>query len=367
MADKKATEGQVKQSQKKLKILGIETSCDETSCSVIEGQRNKIKILSNIVSSQINLHIPYGGVVPEVAARAHIENIIPTLKASLAKAKTELKNIDVFAVTCGPGLLVSLLTGVNTAKALAYVYKKPIISIHHIEAHIYANFVYTSSKLKAQSLKLPRFPLLCLVVSGGHTNLILMKGHGVYKIIGQTLDDAAGEAFDKVGNLLDLPYPGGPSVSKTAQKGNPKAFNFPRAWLSNSLNFSFSGLKTAVLYKVKKLKTKNQKLKTKTVNDLAASFQEAVIEVLVEKTLKAARQYEVRFICLAGGVASNDELRKRLTNKLQATPYKLPFFVPPKNLCTDNAAMVATAGYFHALKKDFTPWQKINPHTNALV
>ena len=352
-----------------MKILGIETSCDETSCAVIEGKGKKIKILSNIISSQINLHKKYGGVVPELAARVHIENIIPALKASLNEAKLGLKDIDAIAVTCGPGLLVSLLIGVNTAKSLAYALKKPIIPINHIEGHIYANFV--SLNHKSQILN-PKFPLLCLVVSGGHTSLILMKNHGFYKILGQTLDDAAGEAFDKVGNLLELPYPGGPWISKVAQKGNPQKYNFPRAWLGESLDFSFSGLKTAVLYEVRKLKIENSKcsvrlkisspkankLKIGTISDLAASFQEAVVEVLVEKTIKAAKDNKVTSICLSGGVAANDALRNRL--KENTKDIKKEFYVPGKILCTDNAAMIACVGYSHALKKDFTHWQKVN-------
>ncbi len=341
-----------------MKILGIETSCDETSCAVIEGkpastrsnrgEGKKIKILSNIISSQINLHKKYGGVVPEIAARAHIENIIPALKASLGEAKLGLKNIDAIAATCGPGLLVSLLIGVNTAKSLALALNKPIIPINHIEGHIYANFINST----------PKFPLLCLVVSGGHTSLILMKNHELYKILGQTLDDAAGEAFDKVGNLLELPYPGGPWISKAAHKGNPQKYNFPRAWLGESLNFSFSGLKTAVLYKTKKIGKLTPKIKA----DLAASFQEAVVEVLVKKTIKAAKDNKVRSICLAGGVAANDLLRNRL--KENTKDIKKEFYVPDKILCTDNAAMIACAGYFHALRKDFTPWHKINVDLN---
>jgi N6-L-threonylcarbamoyladenine synthase len=339
---------------KEIKILGIETSCDETSVAVIEGQNADVRILSNIISSQINLHAKYGGIVPEVAARAHIENIIPALRVSLYKAKTNLNKIDAIAVTCGPGLLVSLIIGTETAKTLAYVLKKPIIPINHIEGHIYANFVSINSKSQETKYKQPKFPLLCLVVSGGHTSLILMKDHGEYKILGQTLDDACGEAFDKVGKLLKLPYPGGPEVSKIARNGNPQKFNFPRAWLGQSLNFSFSGLKTSVLYKTKKHKKINNKLK----DNIAASFQEAAIEVLVKKTSQAAKDNKVSSICLSGGVASNDNLRMRL--KKEAKKIGIPLYIPPKILCTDNAAMIACAGYFHALKKDFTPWQKVN-------
>jgi len=341
------------------RILGIETSCDETACALIEGKEKTIKILSNIVSSQIDLHASYGGVVPEIAARAHLENILPVLKLSLNKAKIGWKDIDAIAVTIGPGLLVSLLTGIETAKTLAYIFHKPIIPINHIEGHIYANFVATNHQSLITNCS---FPLLCLVVSGGHTSLILMKNHGRYEILGETLDDAAGEAFDKVGNLLGLPYPGGPFLAKIAQKGDPQAFHLPRAWLGNSLDFSFSGLKTAVLYKIKQLKIGNSKLEIGAISDLAASCQQAIIDVLTEKTLEAARRYKTEAICLTGGVAANLELRKQLRKKCQKT--KKALFVPPPNLCTDNAAMIACAGYYHFLKKDFSPWQKIKADLN---
>ncbi len=366
--------------QGKIKILGIETSCDETSVAVVEGQKHpnnpttyQPTILSNIISSQIDLHAKYGGVVPEVAARAHMENIIPAIKAALKNAgDLTLNNIDVIAVTIGPGLMGSLLVGINTAKTLAFGLEKPIVGINHLEGHIYANFVREKSLPKAdqplaeklKDRKQNKFPLICLIVSGGHTNLVLMKEHLKYQIIGETLDDAAGEAFDKVGKLLNLPYPGGPNIEKAARKGNSKALNFPRALIKkDNLNFSFSGLKTAVLREVKNLAT--YKLKNlKTITDLAASFQAAVIDVLVEKTLAAARKYKVKTVMLAGGVAANEELKRQFNNKLQALSSKPGFLVPPKILCTDNAAMIASVEYFHFLKGDVDYWQEINVDPN---
>ncbi len=370
-----------------MKVLGIETSCDETSAAIILGQETRDKqgakkshisyhmshvtILSNIISSQIDLHAKYGGVVPEVAARAHIENMIPAIKASLKKAQCDLNNIDSIAVTIGPGLIGSLLVGVNTAKALAYALDKPIIGINHLEGHIYANFINENQNETI-------FPLLCLIVSGGHTSLVLMKEHLKYKILGQTLDDAAGEAFDKVGKLLGLPYPGGPNIEKAAMLGNSSAFDFPRAMLDRKdYNFSFSGLKTAVLYKIKDQKflprqsalpsgrqTGKFKNNKRIINDVAASFQQAATDVLVKKTIKASKEHKVRTVMLAGGVAANETLQKQLYSKLKTHNEELKFLVPPKILCTDNAAMIAAAGYFHALKKDFTPRQKINANSN---
>jgi len=331
-----------------MKILGIETSCDETACSVLEIRNKKIKILSNIVSSQIKIHAPYGGVIPELAARNHLQNIIPVCKNALNKAKLNLLEIDVLSVTTGPGLLVSLLVGVEIAKTLAYIFKKPIIPINHLEGHIYSNFLNSPQ---------PEFPLLALIVSGGHTLLVLMKNHGCYKVLGETLDDAAGEAFDKIGNLLKLPYPGGPSISQIALKGNPNAFQFPRALLSQNLNFSFSGLKTAVFYEIKKIKNKRKKISFQVKADIAASFQEAVVDVLIKKTLMAIEIYHPKTICLAGGVSANPLLRRRIEKEIKKK--SLPLFIPPLKFCTDNAAMVACAGYFRFLNKDFINWQRV--------
>lgn len=327
-----------------MKILAIETSCDETSCAIIETKKQKIKILSNIVSSQIKIHAPYGGVIPELAARNHLGNILPVCKLAFNKAKSKLNDINLIAITNGPGLLVSLLIGIETAKTLAYIFKKPIIPINHLEGHIYANFL---------GEKWPEFPTLVLIVSGGHTILLLMKNHGCYKILGETLDDAAGEAFDKVASLLNLPYPGGPIIAQIASWGNPCAFQFPRALLPQTFNFSFSGLKTAVLYEVKKLK----KITPQITADITASFQEAVVDVLIKKISLAIEKYHPQSICLTGGVSANSLLRKRF--KKLAQKKSLPFFIPPLQFCTDNAAMIACAGYFHFLRNKVVAWQEI--------
>lgn len=325
-------------------ILGIETSCDDTGIALIKGSRSGCRILSNVVSSQIKTHAPYGGVVPNLAAREHLKNIRPVLKEALKQAD----KIDLIAVTVGPGLIPSLLVGVNFAKALAYAWQKPIIGINHIEGHIYANFI--------QNPKNP-FPSLCLVVSGGHTQLVLMKDHGKYQLLGETRDDAAGEAFDKVAKLLNLGYPGGPIISQKAEQGNPSKYKLPRPMLnSNDFDFSFSGLKTAVLYEVKKSKVK--------ASDMAASFQQAAIDVLVSKTIKAAKKCRVKTVMLAGGVAANQELRQQLGDKLSSVDSKLNFLAPPKNLCTDNAAMIATAAWYKKRPASKQSWRKIQANAN---
>lgn len=343
-----------------MKILGIETSCDETSASIIEAYKDfKINILSNIVSSQIDLHKKYGGVFPELASRAHLENIIPSIKASLSKAKTNLENIDLIAATTGPGLIGSLLVGVNTAKTLAYSLDKPIIGVNHLEGHIYSAF---GGEIRNSKLEI-NFPAIVLIVSGGHTSLILMKDYGKFEAIGQTRDDAAGEAFDKVAALLELPYPGGPAIEKEASKSKPLSsklkIKLPRPMIdSSSFDFSFSGLKTAVLYLIKQFngdRLKNVK------RDIAHEFQQAVIDVLVDKTLKAANYYKVKTIMLSGGVSANSLLRREFERKTN-------FLVPPKNLCTDNAVMIAVAGYYKYsatyLKKKPNKWYNINANAN---
>ncbi|MBI3290696.1 tRNA (adenosine(37)-N6)-threonylcarbamoyltransferase complex transferase subunit TsaD [Candidatus Falkowbacteria bacterium] len=330
-------------------ILGIETSCDETAAALIEIKGGKFKILVNTVLSQIQIHQKYGGVVPELAARNHIRNILPVLEKTLLGSKIKPGQIDKIAVTVGPGLITSLIVGVESAKVLAYIWKKPIVGVNHLKAHLYANYLNN---------KPIKFPALALVVSGGHTELILLKSQKNLKKIGQTVDDAAGEAFDKVARLLKLGYPGGPIISKLAEKGDPRSFNFPRPMIkSNDFNFSFSGLKTAVLYTVKNLKTINYKLKT----DIAASFEQAVIDVLVAKTMKAAQHYKAKTILLSGGVAANKKLREDL--QLKTKNHKLDFLVPPINLCTDNAAMIAAAGYF---EKEI-PWQKLRVNPNLEI
>ena len=347
-----------------MKILGIETSCDETSAAVVKHKKGRLEILSNIVSSQVDLHKKYGGIVPEVASRAHMQAIIPIIEESLNKAKIKLKDIGIIAVTTGPGLIGSLLVGVNTAKTLAFITGKPLVSVNHLEGHIYANFICEMSNVKCQKSKV-KFPAVVLIASGGHTTLVYMKKHLSYKILGQTKDDAAGEAFDKVAKILDIGYPGGPIIEKLAKKGNPLRFDFPRAEMEGetirdkkgflkkllpNLDFSFSGLKTAVLYQVKskKLKVKNRKY----ITDVAASFQRAIIDVLVQKTLWAAQRTKAKSILISGGVAANETLREKLKEEAQKNGFH--FFAPPKDLCTDNAAMIAAAGYFKYSVKKFT-------------
>lgn len=330
---------------RKRRILGIETSCDETAAAVVANGR---EILSNIVASQVEIHRQYGGVFPEVASRQHILWMIPVIERAMGEAGVWWEDLDAIAVTYGPGLAGSLLVGVNTAKALALAHSLPLIGINHLEAHIYANWLVEAAPHP--------FPLLCLIVSGGHSDLALMSGHGRYRLLGSTLDDAAGEAFDKVGRLLGLEYPGGPAIERAAQQGDPAAFKLPHPWLKGTYDFSFSGLKTAMLRIVQKYERGGVKpskermaqvsapspgVRPLPVADLAASFQQAIVDVLVEKTKQAAEEYKVKQVLLAGGVASNTLLRHQMAARLG-----VPVRYPPPHLCTDNAAMVASAGYF---------------------
>jgi N6-L-threonylcarbamoyladenine synthase len=308
-----------------MKILGIETSCDETAAAIVE---NGSRIVSNVVSSQIDIHARYGGVVPEVASRQHLLVIIPVINQAITEVSWQ--DINVIAVTFGPGLAGSLLVGVNIAKAIALAKKIPVIGINHLEAHIYANWLDPSPASQNGSVK---FPCLCLIVSGGHSDLILMEGHGQFKKLGRTLDDAAGEAFDKAARILGLGYPGGPAIERAAHSGIPTS-TLPRAWLKESYDFSFSGLKTALWHLVHKGQI--------SVADVAASFQLAVVDVLVAKTIEAAKQLKVKQILLSGGVAAN----KTLTQHFLANS-PVPVLIPPPHLCTDNAAMVAACGYYH--------------------
>ncbi len=312
-------------------ILGIETSCDETSAAVVKGG---VEALSNIVSSQIDIHQKYGGVVPEIASRRHIEAIIPVIEESLDKADISLDKIDGIAVTRGPGLVGALLVGVATAKSISFVKGVPLMGINHIESHIYANFL--------SNRNIP-FPLVCLIVSGGHTDLVYMPEHGIYELLGKTRDDAAGEAFDKAARVLGWGYPGGPVIDRMAQKGDGSKIRFPRAFLeSGSYDFSFSGLKTAVLKKAEQLdQDTNSAI---TYEDMAASFQDAVAEVLVRKTIAAVESKNVKSIIAAGGVAANSQLRASLEEEACKKGYY--FHVPPLSLCTDNAAMVACLGHY---------------------
>jgi N6-L-threonylcarbamoyladenine synthase len=312
------------------RILGIETSCDETAAAIVENGRS---LLSSVVASQVDLHAQYGGVFPEVASRQHILSIYPIVESALRQAHLDLNDVDAIAVTRGPGLPGSLVVGINAAKGLALGSGKPLVGINHLEGHIYSAWIYSGSPQPE-----PNFPLVALIVSGGHTELIIMENHLNYRRLGATLDDAAGEAFDKVARLLGLSYPGGPAIQRAAETGNPLAFDFPRARLENNWDFSFSGLKTAVMRQVRALEGRISEL---PVADLAASFQAAVVDVLVEKTFKAAREFKAQNILIAGGVSANQALRTAFLNR---SP--IPVHIPPYSLCTDNAAMIAAAGYY---------------------
>lgn len=320
-------------------ILGIESSCDETAIALLHGEGDRVRLLSSVVRSQIDIHEVFGGVVPEVAAREHLEVIAPMLHKHLIK---DGSTIDAIAVTAGPGLAPALRVGVETAKALAWAWNKPLVPICHLEGHIYASWLGEGET--------PIFPALALVVSGGHTELVLMKDHGVFERLGETLDDAAGEAFDKVAKMLGLPYPGGPQIDALALKGDPKAFNFPRALLDrDDFAFSFAGVKTAVLYALRK---QDDQLGDEQFRaDVAASFQAAVIDALLVKTSRAIKKTAPASVILAGGVAANVELRKRLNDVCQELD--VPLFVPLFAYSLDNAAMIAAAGYFRAREGKF--------------
>jgi N6-L-threonylcarbamoyladenine synthase len=322
------------------RILAIETSCDETAAAVVQDGRH---ILSNVVASQIDLHAEYGGVFPEMASRAHVEAIVPVIEETMRTAHLGWDDLAAVAVTYGPGLAGSLLVGVNVAKGLALGRGLKLIGVNHIEGHVYAHWLETGAEGAAKPDEL-RFPLMVLIVSGGHTELVLMHGYGLYKRLGATLDDAAGEAFDKVGRLLGLPYPGGPVIEKVAQRGDPTHFSFPRAWLDDSYDFSFSGLKTAVLREVRKFQDPeddDKTLRSLPVPHLAAAFQEAVVDVLAEKTVRAAQAESVTAILLSGGVSANRSLRTEVKTRAG----DIPVFYPPIHLCTDNAAMIGAAAY----------------------
>lgn len=348
-----------------MKILAIETSCDETSAAVIEGASAKAKILSNIVSSQINLHKEYGGVVPEVAARAHIETILPVIKRALLDAKTRLEEIDYICPTYGPGLIGSLLVGVETAKALSLAQNIPIVPVNHLEGHLYANFVSINPNTENQKDKpvsiQPEFPILALIISGGHTMIILVKDHLRYQVVGKTRDDAAGEAFDKAAKIMGLGYPGGPIISKLAEEGDADAYQFPIVDLTAkpyrnedgflrypepSLDFSFSGLKTALLTKVKDATSKKAKLSDSEVKNLAASFQNAITKNVAQNVTRAIKKYQPKTFIISGGVAANKHLRENLGIEVKKIDPKINYLIPEFSLCTDNAAMIGVAGYF---------------------
>ncbi len=315
------------------RILGIESSCDETAAAILENGR---ALVSSVVASQIDLHAKFGGVFPEVASRQHIRTIYAVVEEAVQRAHLSLSEIDAIAVTRGPGLAGSLVVGMNAAKGLALALGLPLIGVNHLEGHIYSAWVYPAEATNPPPA--PEFPLMALLVSGGHTELNVMTDHLQYRRLGATLDDAAGEAFDKVARLLGLPYPGGPSVQRAAAGGNPHAFTFPRARLEGTWDFSFSGLKTAVLRVVRQLEEEGKPL---PVEDLAASFQAAVVDVLLQKTLRAARETHSKAILVAGGVSANKALREAFLGQEE-----FPVHIPAFSLCTDNAAMIASAGYF---------------------
>ncbi len=346
-------------------ILGIETSCDDTAAAVIKAEgglkKPSFSVLSTVSYSQVAIHKKFGGIVPDLASRAHLEKIAPTVKTALLMSDINSDEIDLIAVTRGPGLMPSLLIGVNFARALAYKWQKPIIGVNHIEGHIYSNWLIN---------KKIEFPALILIVSGGHTELVLMRNYGKYKIIGQTLDDAAGECFDKTAWLLGLGFPGGPAIAKEAEKfpsfakaSEGKKIDLPRPMInSKDYNFSFSGLKTAVLYLYNDLVKKYPVFKIRPA--LAFEVQNAIVDVLIAKTLKAVRNFNPKSVMIAGGVSANKKLREELAEKLKSS--KIPFFIPDLQYTTDNAAMIAAAGYFNYLKKKLGPnsWKKIVANAN---
>lgn len=364
-------------------ILGIESSCDDTSAAVLAFHADgTVEVVAQKTASQIDIHKAYGGVVPELAGRKHAENIMPVIEEVLSEVqsqKYEAKSKpfvpDAIAVTAGPGLLTGLLVGVETAKTLSYLWNVPLIRTNHIEGHIY------SVLLASQKTDSLQFPALCLIVSGGHTELILMKDHGVYELIGKTRDDAAGECFDKVAKLLDLEYPGGPKISALAKTGRTNAIAFPRPMLKEpNYDFSFAGLKTSALYWLRdnKLSISNgftsflpnllghfgMSTPAITREDFCASFETAIVDVLTQKTLKAIKQYNPKTVILAGGVSANEKLRTTLQSEIHTINPEIAFMTCPREYSMDNAAMIAVAGYAHAQKNDFSSWDTITPDPN---
>ena len=362
-------------------ILAIETSCDETAVSIVKFNRDKVEVLSNIISSQVKMHNKFGGVVPSLASRMHLKNMVPVLKRAFKKANINKDKIDYIVITKGPGLIPALMIGVNTAKTLSYALNKPLVGVHHIEGHIYANWLKESIKHALEShrgskahkvykvkndfkLWKPEFPILCLTVSGGHTQIILMRKSLSYKIIGETVDDAAGEAFDKVAKILGFGYPGGPLIEKIAKKGNKNRFKFTRPMInSKDYNFSFSGLKTAVLYEVRSRDRKDCNDQYK--QDVAASFQQAVIDVLISKTIRAAKKYNVKNIILGGGVSANKELQKQLKKFIDKEMSNTKYQILNTKLSTDNALMIAIAAYYNIINnKNIKDWKSIKADAN---
>ena len=336
-----------------MKILSIETSCDETGAAIVDGNKNadKVTLLANAVSSSISLHAKTGGIIPEIAAREQVSYIIPVIEKVLAEI--DMENIDAIAVTVGPGLIGSLLVGVETAKTLSYIYQKPIVAVNHLIGHIFANWI-ENENINSNEIE---FPALSLIVSGGHTDLVLIEKNRKIKWLGGTRDDAAGEAFDKIGRLLELPYPGGPAIESRAKLGNIR-FNFPKPLIdSGDFDFSFSGLKTAVLRETINLKEKQNGILTESdVNDICYSLQKTTVDILVSKALKAAEKYKVKSILLGGGVSANALLRETLKTEAKKLKANIEIFAPQKFLCTDNAAMIGAAAFFIHKK---VPWQKV--------
>jgi N6-L-threonylcarbamoyladenine synthase len=337
-----------------MKILGIESSCDETAAAVVENGR---RLLSNVVHSQIDIHAEYGGVIPEIAARNHIEVVNVVIKKALEEAECTWDDVDAIAVTYAPGLIGSLLVGTLAARTLAILKNKPLYAIHHVEAHVYANFITTKNDTLTYTLpkNQPQFPMLALIVSGGHSQLVLFRAHGDYRLLGQTQDDAVGEAFDKVAKILGLPYPGGPAIATTALDGDPTTYPLPKAKLKNPYDFSYSGLKTAVLRAVQREVGVDHTFPSgglaERLNDVqkanfAASFQYTAVKTLVDATQAAYNEFQPTSVVIAGGVAANQELRRQLSDRLP-----LPIEYAPMQLCTDNAAMIATLGYYYAQVK----------------
>lgn len=349
-------------------ILGIESSCDDTSVALLDCSNKGCLIVKEKTASQINIHKKYGGVVPELAGRAHAEKIVPLVKAIITKNKKP----DVIAVASGPGLITGLLVGVEMARTLSYIWNVPLVAVNHIEGHIHSVEISNSQTPVSQLTNQPtnnqiKYPALALIASGGHTELIYLSKQGQYKKIGATKDDAAGECFDKIAKLLKLPYPGGPQISKLAKNGNPKIIQFPRPMLnSGDYNFSFSGLKTSALYWLRdnKLVTNEQKINQPTIYDFCASFQQAIVDVMIKKTIRATQQYKPKTIILGGGVSANSKLRKDLKKQINLHIKNCKLLVPDIKYAMDNAIMIAIAGYYKAKNKKFINWKKIKADPN---
>ncbi|MBI4090537.1 MAG: tRNA (adenosine(37)-N6)-threonylcarbamoyltransferase complex transferase subunit TsaD [Candidatus Komeilibacteria bacterium] len=342
-----------------MKVLGIETSCDETSLAVLDAREGEMHLEKYIVSSQIATHREYGGVVPEIAARMHCEVLLPLLQKTIGKKP--LSAVDLIAVTAGPGLITSLMVGVQAAKTLSYALRKPLVGVNHLEGHMYSAWLGNSELVRDTERS---FPALVLIVSGGHTELVLMRGHGSYTLLGQTADDAAGEAFDKVAKLLDRGYPGGPVISKLAQHGNPAAIDFPRPMLATTgYDMSFSGLKTAVRYYLEK----KRRIPREELPDIAASFQQAVVDVLTAKTVRAIDEFGPRSLMLVGGVSANNALREALTHI--GSERQLRVWLPALEHTGDNAGMIAVAGYYHRDEASLKLWRtlRFDPHLAFII